>query len=223
MVEQINKKIGSIPPLDDTVVKIQQGWTNPNSSINELIQVAGTDPILTANILKSANSPLYGFSREINSISHAISLFGMVTIKGFALVSAFKKSMKIDLSPYCLPNQKFLDICTLQSALMLHWYSKVDRELLQLLLPAAFMMELGKVILANVAIEEEKKEKFAELVGKASSADIHQIEIDFFGMASEDVTAKIFVKWNLEIEGADAIKYSYAPEDAPKQIGRAHV
>ena len=88
--------------------------------------------------------------------------------------------MKIDLSPYSLPNQKFLDICTLQSALMLHWYSKVDRELLQLLLPAAFMMELGKVILANVAIEEGRKDEFAQLIAQSSLENIHQIEIDFF-------------------------------------------
>lgn len=65
------------------------------------------DPMLTANILRSANSPLYGFSQEITTIARAISLFGMATIRGFALSSTIKKSFSINLEPYGITTQDF--------------------------------------------------------------------------------------------------------------------
>ncbi len=124
MDNNLLKKIKALPPLDDTIMKIQRICTDKNSSLNDLVKVVEGDPMLTANILKSSNSPLYGFSREIKNVSHAISLFGMATIRGFALSSAIKQNMKIDLSPYDLTNAKFLEISVAQSALMFNWFSK---------------------------------------------------------------------------------------------------
>ena len=84
MNESIYKRIKALPPLDDTVTKIQAICKNENSSLNDLSQIIEKDPMLTANILRSANSPLYGFSREVTTISRAVALFGMATISGFA-------------------------------------------------------------------------------------------------------------------------------------------
>ena len=65
MNDSIYKSIKTLPPLDDTVIKIQQICRDDNSVMSDLIDVIKKDPMLTANILHSANSPLYGFSREI--------------------------------------------------------------------------------------------------------------------------------------------------------------
>ena len=105
MNESIFKKIKALPPLDDTVVQIQRLHADENSSINDLTKVVEKDPMLTANILRSANSPLYGFSQEITTIARAISLFGMATIRGFALSSAIKKTFSINLEPYDITAQ----------------------------------------------------------------------------------------------------------------------
>ena len=94
MNDAIYKSIKSLPPLDETIIKIQQICSSDDSDIAELISVIHQDPMLTANILRSANSPLYGFSREIADINRAVALFGMATIRGFALAGTIKKSFK---------------------------------------------------------------------------------------------------------------------------------
>jgi hypothetical protein len=108
MNENILKKIKSLPPLPKSVMQIQQITSDPNASIADLIKVVKEDPMLTANLLKAANSPLYGFSRQIKNVDQAISLFGMSTVKGFALSSAVRSTMKIDLSAYGISEDKFV-------------------------------------------------------------------------------------------------------------------
>ena len=110
MNDSIYKHIKALPPLDDTVVKVQAVCSNENSSLGDLAQIIAKDPMLTANILRSANSPLYGFSREITTIEKAVSLFGMATVRGFALSSAVKKNFKINLDPYGITSHDFLNI-----------------------------------------------------------------------------------------------------------------
>jgi HD-like signal output (HDOD) protein len=219
MDSSILKKIKALPPLDDTIVKIQKICTDKNSSLSELVQVVEGDPMLTANILKSSNSPLYGFSREIKNISHAISLFGMATIRGFALSSAIKQNIKIDLTPYNINNAKFLDISVIQSALMFNWYSKVDRSMLDILVPASFMMEVGKIIIAHEIIEQNKEDNFLQALRSITSiSELSTLENETIGFSNEEVTAKIFEQWNLESELVETIRYSNDPTKAPEHL-----
>jgi HD-like signal output (HDOD) protein len=219
MESSIIKKIKALPPLDDTIIKIQRICTDRNSSLSDLVKVVEGDPMLTANILKSSNSPLYGFSREIKNITHAISLFGMATIRGFALSSAIKQNIKIDLKPYKTTNQSFLDTSVTQSALMFNWYAKVNREMLDILVPAAFMMEVGKIVIANELIELKKNNEFlSKIEGITSPIELSQIEKEIIGFSNEEITAKIFEQWNLETELVEAIKYSNNPQEAPEHI-----
>jgi HD-like signal output (HDOD) protein len=85
------EEIKSLPPLPGSVVRIQEMCINSDTDIDELSRVIEHDPMLSANILKSVNSPLYGMSKEISSVPQAIMLFGISMIRGFAAASAIKK------------------------------------------------------------------------------------------------------------------------------------
>ena len=160
MNDSIYKKIKTLPPLDDTVIQIQRLCADENSSIGDLTKIIEKDPMLTANILRSANSPLYGFSKEITTIARAISLFGMATIRGFALSSAIKKSFSVNLEPYGITSQDFLNISMIQNALMYNWYSKVKPKNLEILSPASFMLEIGKIVLSHELNENKEADEF---------------------------------------------------------------
>ena len=91
-------------------MQIEAVYQNTNSGFNDMVKILEKDPLLTADILKAANSPLYGFSREINAISQAVGLFGMGTVRGFALASIVKKSFELNLSPYGITNEMFSNL-----------------------------------------------------------------------------------------------------------------
>jgi HD-like signal output (HDOD) protein len=118
MNDSLISKIKTLPLLPDTITQIRRICANPESSVGDLIKVVEKDPMITANLLKAANSPFYGFSREIKSVSQAVSLFGMSTVKGLALSNAVKKLLSVDLEPYGITPESFADISSLQNALM---------------------------------------------------------------------------------------------------------
>ncbi|MBR8462000.1 HDOD domain-containing protein [Campylobacter sp. faydin G-140] len=219
MNDSIYKKIKTLPPLDDTIVEIQRLCANENSSINDLTKVVECDPMLIANILRSANSPLYGFSQEITTIARAISLFGMATIRGFAIASAIKRSFAINLDPYGITSQDFLNISTIQNALTYNWYSKIKPRNLEILSPASFMLEVGKIVLSHELIERGLDDEFKlRLKNIVYPSDLGLLESEFLEITNEEVTAKIFEQWNLENELINSILYSSDPEEAPEHI-----
>jgi len=219
MNNSLIKRVKNFPPLDETVVKIQETANRKNSSLKEITQIVEKDPMLTANILKATNSPLYGFSREIKNINQAVSLFGMSTIRGFALASMVQNSIKIDLSPYNLTKNQFLNISLAQNALMFNWYSKVNRSMLDILAPASFLMETGKIILAEELKEENKEKDFSKEISNAKTIlEISNIEKKYLGISSETMTAKILEHWNFEPKMIKAIEYSIEIEKANETI-----
>ena len=219
MNESIFKSIKNLPPLDDTITKIQQICHDENANMSDLITVIKRDPMLTANILHSANSPLYGFSREISDVSQAVNLFGMATIRGFALYGAIKHSFKMDLSPYNINGTKFLDIVSAQSILTFDWYSKVNRSALNVLAPSSFLMEIGKIVVAKELIESKKTDEFkAKLANINTVEELSQLESQLVGSNSEEVTAKILEQWHFEEEIVQSIKYLSKTSEAPKEI-----
>lgn len=218
MNESIYKSIKTLPPLDDTVVQIQQICRDENAVMSDLISVIKRDPMLTANILHSANSPLYGFTREISEINQAVNLFGMATIRGFALYGSVKQAFKIDLSPYKLSSNQFLEIASMQNSLAFGWCKKLNMSYLNVISPASFLMEVGKIIIAKELIESGKanafKEKFSSI---KTQAEISQLEIEMVGVDSEEVAAKILEQWNFEYEIVESILYLNKLDKAPKE------
>lgn len=212
IIDNILKKIKSLPPLDTTVVQIQKICTDKNSSLSDLSKIIEKDPVLTLNILKAANSPMYGFCREIKTPTQAVALFGMGTVRGFALASAINKSFKIDLSPYNISPDQFLEISSLQSVFAFRWYSKIDRSMLNVIQPAAFMLEVGKIIIANELLEIKKDVEFKERLKNChTSIDISNLEKELVGITNEEIAAKIFSHWNLEDDICKAILHSNIP------------
>ncbi len=215
--ETILEKVKAFPPLDDTVAKVMAICNDENGSVGELAKVVQADPMTMANILKAANSPLYGFSREIKSISQAVSIFGMDTVKGFAFSSFLQKKMDLNLAPYGVKADKFTMITEKQNAFAVNWF-KQKRVMLDTLALTSFLMEMGKIVLANIVIEHEKADEFKAHVDQTTSLeDLEKLEKQVFGMSNEEVTSIIFKEWNFDETMCDAIKYLHHPEEASEE------
>lgn len=216
MNTELLARIKSLPPLPESVVKIQEICSDPHSGIADLTKVVEKDPMLTANLLKASNSPLYGFSREIHNIAQAVSLFGMATVKGFALASAVKDTIKIDMAPYGASTTQFSDVAQKQSALMLNWYTKVDRTRLEILAPASFLDGVGEIIMAGEIIKQGKSAEFLEDIQAGQC--VEEVEIKYFDIPSQKVAAEVFTKWRLESLMIDAIAASHNPAEADESV-----
>ncbi|MCX5827814.1 MAG: HDOD domain-containing protein [Deltaproteobacteria bacterium] len=73
--------LGSLKNFD-TLHKLQRMIGDPQAAMAELSRMITGDPMLTAKILRVANSPYYGMEQKLNSISHAIMIIGLANLKG---------------------------------------------------------------------------------------------------------------------------------------------
>jgi HD-like signal output (HDOD) protein len=209
MNDAILKQIKQLPPLPETAIKIEAVYQDPNSTFEDMVKILEKDPILTADILKSANSPLYGFSREIVNVAQAVSLFGMGTIRGFALASIISKSFNLDLSPYNISNSQYSKRAENQNALVTGWYVRKNPKILGVLSAAAFLIDIGKVLIAKHLISENRAHDFSTALKEGK--DMTQTEQEFIHTDTAHTSAKIFDHWRFE----DALVKTIRDSDTP--------
>lgn len=66
----------------DTLHKLLRIIGDPQAAMAEIFRIITRDPMLTAKILRIANSPYYGMPQKLNSINHAIMIIGLTNLKG---------------------------------------------------------------------------------------------------------------------------------------------
>jgi HD-like signal output (HDOD) protein len=206
----LKEQIISLPPLPESVLEIERICRNPDTGINELSVVVEQDPLLTANLLRTANSAFFGFASEVTSISQAVSLFGMSMVWGFAIEAATRQSFVIDLSPYGISVEQFANISRAESALMFNWLSKEDPEKATILIPSSFISRIGMVIIAAQMEEHGLGNKFLQEIN-ANKGNINDIERKYIGNTHQEVCGAIFSHWKLENTMVKAIWSSENP------------
>jgi HD-like signal output (HDOD) protein len=65
-----------LPTLPDMAIKIRESLENPNISVEKLIHILSTDPVVTVHIIKAANSSVFHNGRKVDNLRDAISRLG---------------------------------------------------------------------------------------------------------------------------------------------------
>ena len=216
MKSSIIESIKSLPPLSKTITDINRVYADKEAGIGELAKVIEPDPMIVANLLKAANSPLYGFGKDIRNVSQAVSLFGMGMTRSIALGNAVRKLLNVDMQPYGITSDKFAKISSLQATLMLKWYNKVDKQKAEKLYLAAFLQETGKILISSDVIQEDEDTSFKSEVEQSNN--LAQVEKTYVDVTSAEVTAKVFEHWGFDNEFVEMIKYADNPTSAPTQV-----
>ena len=88
-------RLPSLPTVALEVINLAQ---QPDVGFKQIAAVIRQDPALSSKILKTVNSSFYGQVREISTISRAIQVLGLNSVKtmalGFSLVGNLKDSRK---------------------------------------------------------------------------------------------------------------------------------
>jgi len=84
-----------IAGLSTTAVKVLRTCNEPNTCANDLNRVISLDPVLTGRVLQLINSAYYSLPSKVNSLTRAIILLGLNTVKNlvlsFAVFESFSK------------------------------------------------------------------------------------------------------------------------------------
>lgn len=209
-------RIESLPPLPESVLKIEQLFAKGDPNIDDLVKIIESDPSLTADILAKVNAPYYGFSKSIVSILQAVTLFGPVQVRSIVLASSTQRNFDIDLSPYNITTSEFSKISAMQSELIFQWYMGVNIDIARLITPIAFLMEIGKVLIAKDVLDNKKEKEFLDDLN--SYEDITYVENIYTMMSSAQINALMFKHLNLNDSFWQCMEYLDSDKEAPSNL-----
>lgn len=189
---EIEKFIEKMPSLSTTVGKVMEICSRTDASPNELNRVVSLDPVLAGQVLKLINSAYYSLVNKVTSLTRAITMLGMNTVKNMALSTAVIRAVAGTKKSRALPTTKFWthSIGAGVSAKLLGEVKGIPVMEREELFIAGLLHDLGKVPFGDDYIEALNIAKFEQL-------PLHEVELDVMGIGHQEVGMMIAEKWKL--------------------------
>jgi diguanylate cyclase (GGDEF)-like protein len=199
-------KCASLPSLPGVAMRVLELTRKKDLSMQTLSETVQTDPALVARVLKTVNSSYYGLTTPCPSISRAMSLLGLNTVRsivlGFSLLDMGKAAAgKVDLAEYW----RRAVYGAAGAKLVAKQLRGVDPEEAFL---SGLMRDLG--MLACIAA---LKEEYLTIMAAASTDHnaLPAIERESLGFDHTEVGAQLAAKWRLPDQLSQSISYHHKP------------
>ncbi|EHT5433931.1 cheVAW transcriptional regulator CheP [Campylobacter jejuni] len=221
MNELLLKSVEVLPPLPDTVSKLRKYVSEANSNIEtmKVAEIISSNPLMTAKLLQLANSPYYGFTREITTINQVITLLGVGNIINIVMANSIRDNFKIDVSPYGLNTQNFLKTCNEEATFIANWLNDEDKKLSHLLVPCAMLLRLGIVIFSNFLIQNHKDKDFLAFLNK--NENLALAENEFLGVDHISFLGFLLHRWNFDDVLIESICFVRTPHAAREKVKKS--
>ncbi|MDR0354131.1 MAG: HDOD domain-containing protein [Deltaproteobacteria bacterium] len=198
------RKIKNLPTVPGIVAKISRMVENPETSASEVGRLISQDQVLSAKVLRMANSAFFGMSRKISSISQALVILGFEVVKGLVLTSSvfdmIQKSMA-GLWEHSIG-------CAAASGAVATILGRADAEEI---LVAGLLHDLGKVVLALNLPDEMRL-----VVDKVQSGKVlfYEAEHQVLDFDHSELGQWLAEHWNLPDSLAEPMRLHHRPEKA---------
>ena len=209
-VDKIRDYIDRMPSLSTTVTKVLEVCNQPNTSPNDLNRVISLDPVLTGQVLKLINSAYYSLPNQITSLTRAIIMLGLNTVKNLALSTAILGSMgKQGLE--CLSMDDFLahSICVGVTAKAIAVARKIPVALREEYFVAGLLHDLGKIPLGNCFPEQYKQVADLRDMQRCSLLRAEEMVFGFDHRYAGRVIAR---KWQLTDNMIETLWHHHSPQ-----------
>jgi HD-like signal output (HDOD) protein len=85
-LDDLNRNRVELPSLPEVAVQVRKLVNDPDASARQIARVIGTDPALTARLLKVVNSPIHRGQEQIDNLQTAVTRLGAQQVR--SLVTA---------------------------------------------------------------------------------------------------------------------------------------
>ncbi len=196
--------------LPEVYIKLQQLLATDDYSLNEIAEVIGCDPAVTARLLRMVNSSFFGLAAKIDTIGHAINYLGAQQVHDLVLSTSIAET--------------FSDINNPAFNLHLFWQKSIycaiaARELAVLcnILDSERLFVTG--LLHNIG-HLMMRQSIPELIQQAEeqaliqNIPLYESEQQLIGFDFSTVGAELLNKWNLPESLTEAVKFQLKPAKA---------
>jgi putative nucleotidyltransferase with HDIG domain len=200
----------ALPPFPAVALQLMSLLDDTDAPIKKIVSLLRIDPALSAEILRVSNSALYGLSRRIDNVSHAVVVLGTEVVKRLALTVAlgrFSRSfMRVHGLRVCWDH-------SVACALIAEELAQAMNQPKDRAYTAGLLHDIGRLaLLACYPIE------YNNLFVVARENDFDELECEWELFDVDHCTAGAWLArhWNLPEDFVEAISqhHGYEPIDA---------
>ncbi|HUS40787.1 MAG TPA: HDOD domain-containing protein [Pirellulales bacterium] len=199
------EELPELRPFPAVASRLMAACRDPSSDSKALAQIIQCDATIALRLLQVANSSLYGFSREIDSVEHAVVILGFRAVKDLALSTAAAEvfsqgagaaQQRQELWQHSLG-------CATVARLLSTGMADTNYEAGFL---AGIVHDIGKLTLFDW-----KPDEYEALDRESDVERRMQLECDTFGTTHTEIGARYGDEWGLPPDIVDAICYHHSP------------
>ena len=204
LLDQPNK----LPTVPKVTQQLIQSFSDEDISFDVIAQQLAADPVLSAKLLRLANSAYFNLSRTIGSVDDALRMLGFVMVRnlvlGSGMASTFRNTKGVDLTEFWKYN--------LYTACAARWIAAEADVNSDLVFTVALMHGIGQLHL-HVAAPAEITPLDKKL--HVLDPERHLLEKEVLGFHYGDVSAELALLWKFPATIVDALRFVPDPMAAP--------
>jgi len=215
MSEQIQDLLDDVEhliSLPAAYVRINELIEDPTSTADEIGHIITQDVALTARLLRVANSPLYGFSTQVDTVSRAVTMLGTQQVRDLALATSASKTFE-GIPNELVSMESFWEhsiLCALSARTLAMECLKRQREAVFV---AGLLHDIGQLVLYHLLPDLSRKTLEACLDGP-SELESQEAEREIIGFDHAEVGGELAHRWSLPTNLQECIAYHHDPAQA---------
>jgi serine phosphatase RsbU (regulator of sigma subunit) len=200
------------PPKD--AIRIVQACANRRIDSRDLAQLVANDPVLTAELLRVANSAFFGLVSQVKSVARAVTVLGNRALRNVVLCISMRDALRKDSIPGFDIDAYWEDaLWRAVSARSLAGLAHLDADEC---FTAGLLQDFGLLVMLYLKPEQVQH---WDLLASATPESRRDLEIDLFQCAHDEVGLTLATSWGLPPDLALAMGYHHdgPPQDAEVQ------
>jgi HD-like signal output (HDOD) protein len=208
-INQLFNQLHNLPSIPKVAQDLITQFDNPTSGIEAIARNIEKDPVISAKILRLANSARFRGARESTSIEDAAMRLGFNTMRTLVLASAVTGAFSAPASF----NLKGFWLKSFQVASIARLLAKQDGKDPEVAFTCGLMHNIGELLIQTGAPDmvERLNARRASASSPAHAAD----ETLQLGFGYPEVGAELAKRWNLPKQIQDGIAYQAKPHQVP--------
>lgn len=184
---------------------------NPNVALNKLAQFIGTDEILTAKLLRLANSSHYGYNTKIHTVKEAMARIG-TNVTGTTLYSYLLQQQHYNYNPLFM---ELWQAALFTGLMACEIGSKLGIQRSDLCFTSGLLCDVGQLVL-----NEFDTHFYATLLSEAKNRamSIHLLEKQVLGFDHCRIGKELSLQWRLPNLYNSVIRYHHEPLKAQASL-----
>ncbi len=208
-----------LPPLPIVLVELQAATNNRDVTVDQIGELIAKDPALTAWILKIVNSPFFGFTSKIDTVTRAVMLLGIQHIQTLA-IGGMLNTLMVRMPEDILDINAFWRHSVAVGIIAREIWKGMRKPEPERLFVAGLLHDCGILAMAYVA-----PKTFSAVESRASALNmpLYMVEKDLLNFDHPRLGGMLLHRWNMPLPLIMAILHHHEPENPQRHLEAAVV